>query len=57
VLYMSGYTDDTVIRAGGYDAGRAFIQKPFGGAEIARYIRELLGAGTEPTETSSHRRG
>ncbi len=57
VLYMSGYTDDTVIRAGGYDAGRAFIQKPFGGAEIARYIRELLGAGTEPTEASSHRHG
>ena len=42
VLYMSGSTDDTVIRAGGYDAGIAFIQKPFSSAQLSRRIRELL---------------
>ena len=42
VLYMSGYTEDTVIRVGGYDAGIAFIQKPFSSAQLSRRIRELL---------------
>ncbi len=42
VLYMSGYTDDAVIRAGGYDPGIAFIQKPFSGAQLSRRIRDVL---------------
>ena len=42
VLYMSGYTDDAVIRVGGFDLGVSFLQKPFSGDELARRVRELL---------------
>jgi DNA-binding response OmpR family regulator len=39
---MSGYTDDTVIRVGGFELGVSFLQKPFSGDELARRVRELL---------------
>ncbi len=43
VLYMSGYTDDVVIRSGGhFEPGVAFIQKPFGAEQLARSVREVL---------------
>jgi CheY-like chemotaxis protein len=42
VLYMSGYTDDAVIRHGVRDAGIAFLQKPFTPATVSRAVRELL---------------
>jgi two-component system, cell cycle sensor histidine kinase and response regulator CckA len=42
VLYMSGYTDDAVIRRGVLEAGMAFIQKPFGGEDLRRRVREVL---------------
>ena len=32
VLFMSGYTDDLVIRGGAFEPGISFIQKPFGAA-------------------------
>jgi len=44
VLYMSGYTDDVVIRVGGFEPGVAFIQKPFSGEDLALRVRELLNA-------------
>ncbi|HEY5059107.1 MAG TPA: response regulator [Gaiellaceae bacterium] len=45
VLYMSGYTDDVVIRDGGaFEPGIAFIQKPFGPEQLGRCVREVLGA-------------
>jgi PAS domain S-box-containing protein len=43
VLYMSGYTDDIVIRQGGLQPGLAFIQKPFSRDGLTKKIRELLG--------------
>jgi two-component system cell cycle sensor histidine kinase/response regulator CckA len=46
VLYMSGYADDTVIRVGHFEPGISFIQKPFGGDELDRCIRELLDAAS-----------
>ena len=49
ILYMSGYTDDAVIRRGVLEAGMAFIQKPFGAENLTRRVREVLdGQGHEP---------
>jgi PAS domain S-box-containing protein len=42
VLYMSGYTDDAVVRRGVLSAGTAFVQKPFSSDELARKVRSLL---------------
>jgi signal transduction histidine kinase/ActR/RegA family two-component response regulator len=42
VLYMSGYTDDAIVRTGVLDEGKPFLQKPFTPVQLARKIRELL---------------
>jgi two-component system cell cycle sensor histidine kinase/response regulator CckA len=43
VLYMSGYTDDAILRNGVLDATIAFIQKPITPDALARKVRETLG--------------
>jgi DNA-binding response OmpR family regulator len=42
VLFISGYTDDTVFRHGVLEGGVAFLQKPFNLKALAAKIRELL---------------
>ncbi|MEO7733968.1 MAG: response regulator, partial [Kofleriaceae bacterium] len=42
VLYMSGYTDDTVVRHGVFEATIALIQKPVTPGPLARKVREVL---------------
>jgi two-component system cell cycle sensor histidine kinase/response regulator CckA len=42
VLYMSGYTDDDVIRRGLLESGSSFIQKPFSPRTFGSAVRALL---------------
>ena len=42
VLYMSGYTDDAIVRHGLLEETLNFIQKPFDSAGVARKVREVL---------------
>jgi PAS domain S-box-containing protein len=42
VLYISGYTDDSIFRHGVLEGGVAFLQKPFNLKAIAEKIREVL---------------
>lgn len=44
-LYISGYSDESVIRHGLIGPGRAFLSKPFGPEVLLRRLRELLHAG------------
>jgi two-component system, cell cycle sensor histidine kinase and response regulator CckA len=46
ILYMSGYTDDTVVRHGGGEHGALFVQKPFTAQRLSAKVREALAART-----------
>jgi CheY-like chemotaxis protein len=42
VLYVSGYTNDEVVRRGVNQKDASFIQKPFSAEELMRKVREVL---------------
>ena len=42
LLYMSGYTDDEIIRRGVLDPGMAFLEKPFTSSSLVRKVRQIL---------------
>jgi two-component system, cell cycle sensor histidine kinase and response regulator CckA len=42
VLFMSGYTDDAMVRRGIRDAGAAFLQKPYTPHGLAQKVRDAL---------------
>jgi DNA-binding NtrC family response regulator len=68
VIYMSGYTDDTIVHHGVLAPGIAFLQKPFTGESLGLKIQEALesecpgsgesgrtGAGDAPAPTGTGR--
>ncbi|MEO6096197.1 MAG: PAS domain S-box protein [Fibrobacteria bacterium] len=53
-LFMSGYTEDAIIRHGVFTAQAAFIGKPFSPAAISAKVREVLdGTGAKPDQTGA----
>jgi signal transduction histidine kinase len=42
VLFMSGYTDDDIVRRGLLQPGAPFLQKPFVPADLSRKVRDVL---------------
>jgi two-component system cell cycle sensor histidine kinase/response regulator CckA len=53
VVYMSGHTEDVLVRNGARARNLAFIQKPFTRATLLRAVEEALAA--EPSETAAER--
>jgi CheY-like chemotaxis protein len=45
VLFMSGYSDEAVVRHGIIRPNTAFIEKPFSESGLARKVREVLDRG------------
>jgi CheY-like chemotaxis protein len=45
ILYMSGYTDDIVVRTGVTTEGAAFLAKPFTPETLLDRVRTMLAAG------------
>jgi CheY-like chemotaxis protein len=48
VLYTSGYAADVIALQGSLEPGMAYLPKPFGAAQLAAKVREVLGAGKGP---------
>jgi PAS domain S-box-containing protein len=53
VLFVSGYTDDAVIRHGVLEARTAFLQKPFSLDVLARTVREVIEKSKHPPVDSA----
>lgn len=58
LLFISGYTDDSIFRHGVLEGGVAYLQKPFNLKAIAQKIREVLDgapAASPDLTPSAHR--
>jgi two-component system, cell cycle sensor histidine kinase and response regulator CckA len=54
VMYLSGYTDERVLRHGPLAPGHAFLQKPFTPDALLLTLRELLDREPAPAHASAH---
>ncbi len=48
ILFVSGFTDDTISRHGVLDPGVAFLQKPFTLETLSQKVRQILDAPAPP---------
>jgi FixJ family two-component response regulator len=44
VLFISGFTENTMAHRGALEPGAAFLQKPFTAEALAQRVRRLLDA-------------
>jgi len=59
VLFMSGYTENSIVHQGRLDDGVQMIGKPFQRQELARKVAEVLGLPAQPKTVAelTHRDG
>ena len=50
VLYISGYTSDTIVDRGMVAPGINLLTKPFGSEDLAEVVRRVLDAPADPPE-------
>ena len=48
VLFLSGYTDDAIVKRGVLKPGTPFLQKPFTATALSMKVRELLDGAVQP---------
>ncbi|HSM00661.1 MAG TPA: PAS domain S-box protein [Candidatus Limnocylindria bacterium] len=49
VLFMSGYTDDTILHHGVFEHGAEYLQKPFKASALGAKVRKVLDAHSRET--------